>query len=48
MLLRNPASSESENRHDPNGTLGNANFGRVTSILPLTERMIRFGARFLF
>ena len=28
---------------NPNGTLGNANFGRVTSILPLTERMIRFG-----
>jgi hypothetical protein len=33
---------------NPNGTLGNANFGRVTDILPLTERMVRFGARFLF
>ena len=33
---------------NPNGTLGNQNFGRVTSILPLTERMIRFGGRFLF
>jgi hypothetical protein len=33
---------------NPNGTLGNANFGRVTSILPLTERLIRFGGRFLF
>jgi hypothetical protein len=33
---------------NPNGTLGNANFGRVTDILPLTERMIRFGARFIF
>jgi hypothetical protein len=33
---------------NPNGTLGNANFGRITDILPLTERMVRFGARFLF
>jgi hypothetical protein len=33
---------------NPNGTLGNANFGRVTDILALTERMIRFGGRFLF
>jgi hypothetical protein len=33
---------------NPNGTLGNANFGRVTDILPLTERMIRFGARVIF
>jgi hypothetical protein len=33
---------------NPNGTFGNANFGRVTSILPLTERMIRFGGRVLF
>lgn len=33
---------------NPNGTFGNANFGRVTSILPLTERVIRFGGRFLF
>ena len=33
---------------NPNGTLGNANFGRVTDILPLTERMVRFGVRFLF
>ena len=33
---------------NPNGTLGNANFGRITSILAQTERVIRFGARFLF
>jgi hypothetical protein len=33
---------------NPNGSFGNANFGRVTDILPLTERMVRFGARFLF
>ena len=33
---------------NPNGTLGNANFGRITGILPQTERTIRFGGRFLF
>lgn len=33
---------------NPNGTLGNANFGRITEILAQTERMIRFGGRFLF
>jgi hypothetical protein len=33
---------------NPNGTLGNANFGRVTSILAQTERVIRFGGRLLF
>ena len=33
---------------NPNGTLGNANFGRITDILAQTERMIRFGGRFLF
>ena len=33
---------------NPNGTLGNASFGRVTSIIAQTERMIRFGGRFLF
>ena len=33
---------------NPNGTLGNANFGRITNILPLTERVVRFGGRFLF
>ena len=33
---------------NPNGTLGNANFGRVTDILAQTERVIRFGGRFLF
>ena len=33
---------------NPNGTLGNQNFGRITDILPLTERMIRFGGRVLF
>jgi Carboxypeptidase regulatory-like domain len=33
---------------NPNGTLGNANFGRITGILAQTERTIRFGGRFLF
>ena len=33
---------------NPGGTLGNASFGRVTSIIAQTERMIRFGGRFLF
>jgi hypothetical protein len=33
---------------NPNGTFGNANFGRITSILAQTERVIRFGGRFLF
>ena len=33
---------------NPNGTLGNANFGRITSILAQTERVIRFGGRVLF
>jgi len=33
---------------NPNGTLGNANFGRITATLAQTERTIRFGARFMF
>ncbi len=33
---------------NPNGTFGNANFGRITDILAQTERTIRFGGRFLF
>jgi hypothetical protein len=33
---------------NPNGTLGNANFGRITAIVAQSERVIRFGARFLF
>ena len=33
---------------NPNGTLGNANFGRITGILAQTERVVRFGGRFLF
>jgi hypothetical protein len=33
---------------NPNGTLGNANFGRITANLAQTERTIRFGGRFLF
>lgn len=32
----------------PNSTVGNADFGRVTATLAQTERLIRFGARFLF
>ena len=34
--------------NNPEGSLGNANFGRVTSIIGSTERVIRFGGRFLF
>lgn len=33
---------------NPNGTFGAGNFGRITETLPLTERVIRFGGRFLF
>jgi hypothetical protein len=33
---------------NPSGSFGSGNFGRVTSIIPLTERMIRFGGRLLF
>jgi hypothetical protein len=33
---------------NPNGTFGDGNFGRVTSIIAQTERAIRFGGRFLF
>jgi hypothetical protein len=33
---------------NPNGTFGNANFGRITATLAQTERLIRFGGRFLF
>ena len=33
---------------NPNGTFGDGTFGRITGILPLTERVIRFGGRLLF
>ncbi len=33
---------------NPSGSFGNASFGRVTGITAQTERMIRFGGRFLF
>jgi hypothetical protein len=33
---------------NPTGTLGDGNFGRITSIIAQTERVIRFGGRFLF
>jgi hypothetical protein len=33
---------------NPNGSLGNANFGRVTGVLDYSERVIRFGGRVLF
>ena len=33
---------------NPNGSLGNGNFGRVTGIIGQTERLIRFGGRFMF
>lgn len=34
--------------NNPNGTFGDGNFGRITSILSQTERAMRFGVRFLF
>jgi len=34
--------------NNPNGSFGDGNFGRVTSILGQSERMVRFGARFIF
>jgi hypothetical protein len=33
---------------NPNGSLGNANFGRITGTLANTERVFRFGLRFIF
>ncbi len=33
---------------NPNGSLGDGNFGRITGILDQTERAIRFGGRVLF
>jgi hypothetical protein len=33
---------------NPNGSLGNGNFGRITGIMGQTERVIRFGGRFMF
>jgi hypothetical protein len=33
---------------NPNGSFGSGNFGRITSIIGQTERVIRFGARFIF
>jgi hypothetical protein len=40
--------TNSPHYNNPNGTLGNANFGRITGIIGSSERVIRFGARFLF
>jgi hypothetical protein len=34
--------------NNPDGTLGNATFGQVTSVLPGSERLVRFGARLSF
>jgi hypothetical protein len=34
--------------NNPDGSLTSGNFGRVTSIINQTERVIRFGGRFLF
>jgi hypothetical protein len=34
--------------NNPNGSLGNANFGQITGTLANTERLFRFGFRFLF
>ena len=33
---------------NPNGSLGGGNFGRITGVLDYSERVIRFGGRFLF
>ena len=33
---------------NPNGSFGGGNFGRITGIIGQTERVIRFGARFIF
>ena len=33
---------------NPNGLLGNGNFGRIPNLLGQTERVVRFGARFVF
>ncbi|HXW04054.1 MAG TPA: carboxypeptidase regulatory-like domain-containing protein [Vicinamibacterales bacterium] len=41
-------ATNSPHYSNPNGSFGNANFGRITSIIGGTERVIRFGARFLF
>ena len=32
----------------PNGELGNARFGQITTTLPSTDRVVQFGLRFVF
>jgi len=34
--------------NNPNGTLGNANFGQITSVPDFSERLLRFGFRIVF
>ena len=34
--------------NNPNGTLGNANFGQVTAVPDFSERLLRFGLRIMF
>ena len=34
--------------NNPDGTLGNATFGQITSVVPGHERLFRFGARLSF
>jgi hypothetical protein len=34
--------------NNPNGTLGNASFGQITSVPDFSERMLRFGLRMTF
>jgi len=34
--------------NNPNGTLGNANFGQITSVPDFSERLLRFGMRIMF
>jgi len=41
-------ATNSPHYNQPNGSFGNANFGRITGIIGQTERVIRFGGRFIF
>jgi hypothetical protein len=34
--------------NNPNGTLGNANFGQITGVPDFSERLLRFGLRIMF
>jgi hypothetical protein len=34
--------------NNPNGVLGNASFGQITSVPDFSERLLRFGLRIMF